>query len=151
MAQGTLAGIPHVLVLGFRRTLLDYIFILIWTPQLLTLTKHLPQLSTKDEVDACPICLEDKYYDAENPHVMTKCEHHFHCVAFLNGWRDETPVPSDCARKTNVARSNLMFWLRVSMSGSNSSEFLLWNSRKQKDVHHVGYHDQVYIDSTKSA
>ncbi|CAL9200547.1 unnamed protein product [Musa hybrid cultivar] len=79
----------------------DYFFILIWTPQLLTLTKHLPQLSTKDEEDACPICLED--YDAENPYVMTKCEQHFHCVAFLNGWRDETPVPS-------VTRSSICSW-----------------------------------------
>ncbi|RRT62767.1 hypothetical protein B296_00018219, partial [Ensete ventricosum] len=71
------------------------------------------------EEDSCPICLED--YDLVNPGIMTKCEHHFHCLAFLNGWRDESHVPSvtryacteDCAMKTNVAGSNLKFWLRV--------------------------------------
>ncbi|RWV84665.1 hypothetical protein GW17_00053603, partial [Ensete ventricosum] len=57
------------------------------------------------EEDSCPICLED--YDLVNPRIMTKCEHHFHCLAFLNGWRDESHVPSVTRNYLSCARPAL--------------------------------------------
>ncbi|KAJ8465959.1 hypothetical protein OPV22_028511 [Ensete ventricosum] len=90
------------------------------------------------EEDSCPICLED--YDLVNPRIMTKCEHHFHCLAFLNGWRDESHVPSvtsfrfadnDDQQTPGLCHENKCGWKQFEvlvaecwMSGSNSSEFL---------------------------
>ncbi|XP_042450109.1 probable E3 ubiquitin-protein ligase RHB1A [Zingiber officinale] len=46
-----------------------------------------------DEEDVCPICLED--YDAENPRISTKCEHHFHLSCILE-WMERSDTCAIC-------------------------------------------------------
>ncbi|KAH7577957.1 hypothetical protein JRO89_XS01G0320600 [Xanthoceras sorbifolium] len=45
-----------------------------------------------EEEETCPICLEE--YDAENPKLVTKCEHHFHlsCILEWNERSDTCPI-----------------------------------------------------------
>ncbi|XP_054825741.1 probable E3 ubiquitin-protein ligase RHB1A isoform X1 [Prosopis cineraria] len=40
-----------------------------------------------EEEDVCPICLEE--YDAENPKLSTKCDHHFHLACILE-WMERS-------------------------------------------------------------
>ncbi|KAL6501708.1 hypothetical protein OROGR_026841 [Orobanche gracilis] len=46
-----------------------------------------------DEEEACPTCLEE--YDAENPKIMTKCEHHFHLACILE-WMERSDTCPVC-------------------------------------------------------
>ncbi|XP_074573025.1 putative E3 ubiquitin-protein ligase RHB1A isoform X2 [Curcuma longa] len=50
-------------------------------------------LTTPDEEDVCPICLED--YDTENPRIVTKCEHHFHLSCILE-WMERSETCAIC-------------------------------------------------------
>ncbi|KAJ7944945.1 E3 ubiquitin-protein ligase [Quillaja saponaria] len=49
-------------------------------------------LAAEDE-DVCPICLEE--YDAENPKITTKCEHHFHLACILE-WMERSEMCPVC-------------------------------------------------------
>ncbi|KAK7358595.1 hypothetical protein VNO77_00529 [Canavalia gladiata] len=46
-----------------------------------------------EEEDSCPICLED--YDAENPKLATKCDHHFHLACILE-WMERSETCPVC-------------------------------------------------------
>ncbi|KAK1290259.1 E3 ubiquitin-protein ligase [Acorus calamus] len=46
-----------------------------------------------DEEDVCPTCLEE--YDAENPRIITKCEHHFHLSCILE-WLERSDTCPVC-------------------------------------------------------
>ncbi|KAJ1416123.1 Zinc finger, RING-type [Sesbania bispinosa] len=46
-----------------------------------------------EEEDACPICLEE--YDAENPKLSTKCDHHFHLACILE-WMERSETCPVC-------------------------------------------------------
>ncbi|KAJ7952277.1 E3 ubiquitin-protein ligase [Quillaja saponaria] len=46
-----------------------------------------------EEEDACPICLEE--YDADNPKLTTKCEHHFHLACILE-WMERSETCPVC-------------------------------------------------------
>ncbi|KAL3622146.1 putative E3 ubiquitin-protein ligase rhb1a [Castilleja foliolosa] len=48
--------------------------------------------ATNDE-DACPTCLEE--YEAENPKIMTKCNHHFHMSCILE-WMERSDTCPIC-------------------------------------------------------
>ncbi|WOL18239.1 putative E3 ubiquitin-protein ligase RHB1A [Canna indica] len=50
-------------------------------------------ISTPDEEDVCPICLEE--YDSENPRIVTKCEHHFHLSCILE-WMERSDTCAIC-------------------------------------------------------
>lgn len=52
-----------------------------------------PVVSTTEEEDACPICLEE--YDTENPKLITKCEHHFHLSCILE-WMERSDTCPMC-------------------------------------------------------
>ncbi|KAA3449421.1 E3 ubiquitin-protein ligase isoform X1 [Gossypium australe] len=52
-----------------------------------------PVVSTKEEEDVCPTCLEE--YDAENPKIITKCEHHFHLACILE-WMERSDTCPVC-------------------------------------------------------
>lgn len=39
-------------------------------------------ISTTEQEDGCPTCFED--YTAENPKIITKCNHHFHLSCILD-------------------------------------------------------------------
>ncbi|CAK9156608.1 unnamed protein product [Ilex paraguariensis] len=52
-----------------------------------------PIVSTLEEEDACPTCLEE--YDAENPKIITKCEHHFHLSCILE-WMERSDTCPVC-------------------------------------------------------
>ncbi|GLT79692.1 hypothetical protein SLA2020_511720 [Shorea laevis] len=52
-----------------------------------------PKVSKTEEEDACPICLEE--YDAENPKLITKCEHHFHLSCILE-WMERSDTCPIC-------------------------------------------------------
>ncbi|XAR70273.1 hypothetical protein NMG60_11027074 [Bertholletia excelsa] len=53
-----------------------------------------PPVSKMDqEEDVCPICLEE--YDAENPKIITKCEHHFHLACILE-WMERSEACPVC-------------------------------------------------------
>ncbi|KAK4415919.1 putative E3 ubiquitin-protein ligase RHB1A [Sesamum alatum] len=52
-----------------------------------------PTISAADEEDACPTCLEE--YDAENPKIMTKCNHHFHLSCILE-WMERSDTCPIC-------------------------------------------------------
>lgn len=47
----------------------------------------------QDEDDTCPICLEE--YDAENPKLITKCDHHFHLACILE-WMERSDTCPVC-------------------------------------------------------
>ncbi|PIA49278.1 hypothetical protein AQUCO_01300259v1 [Aquilegia coerulea] len=49
-------------------------------------------LSITEEED-CPICLEE--YDAENPRIITKCDHHFHLSCILE-WMERSDTCPVC-------------------------------------------------------
>ncbi|KAF3448589.1 hypothetical protein FNV43_RR09302 [Rhamnella rubrinervis] len=46
-----------------------------------------------EEEDTCPTCLEE--YDAENPKITTKCEHHFHLACILE-WMERSDTCPVC-------------------------------------------------------
>ncbi|KAK8956651.1 E3 ubiquitin-protein ligase [Platanthera zijinensis] len=48
-----------------------------------------------DEEDVCPTCLEE--YDAENPRIITKCQHHFHLSCILE-WFERSNTCAICDR-----------------------------------------------------
>ncbi|GLT90868.1 hypothetical protein SLE2022_087840 [Rubroshorea leprosula] len=50
-------------------------------------------VSATEEEDVCPICLEE--YDAENPKITTKCEHHFHLACILE-WMERSDTCPVC-------------------------------------------------------
>uniref|UniRef100_A0A5B7A6A7 RING-type E3 ubiquitin transferase n=1 Tax=Davidia involucrata TaxID=16924 RepID=A0A5B7A6A7_DAVIN len=52
-----------------------------------------PLVSALDEEDVCPTCLEE--YDAENPKMITKCEHHFHLSCILE-WMERSDTCPVC-------------------------------------------------------
>ncbi|XP_027341668.1 probable E3 ubiquitin-protein ligase RHB1A isoform X2 [Abrus precatorius] len=57
---------------------------------------ELPKLGESinlEEEDACPICLEE--YDAENPKLATKCDHHFHLACILE-WMERSETCPVC-------------------------------------------------------
>ncbi|KAM3396763.1 E3 ubiquitin-protein ligase isoform X1 [Capsicum galapagoense] len=47
--------------------------------------------------EECPICLEE--YDAENPKMSTKCEHHFHLSCILE-WMERSETCPVCDQET---------------------------------------------------
>ncbi|KAL7150380.1 hypothetical protein ABFS83_05G108300 [Erythranthe nasuta] len=47
----------------------------------------------QDEDDICPTCLEE--YDAENPKIITKCDHHFHLGCILE-WMERSDTCAVC-------------------------------------------------------
>ncbi|PIN19682.1 hypothetical protein CDL12_07636 [Handroanthus impetiginosus] len=47
----------------------------------------------QDEEDVCPTCLEE--YDAENPKIITKCDHHFHLACILE-WMERSETCPVC-------------------------------------------------------
>ncbi|KAK8502641.1 hypothetical protein V6N12_073133 [Hibiscus sabdariffa] len=55
-----------------------------------------PIVSTKEEEDCCPTCLEE--YDAENPKIITKCEHHFHLACILE-WMERSETCPVCDKE----------------------------------------------------
>ncbi|XP_010255288.1 PREDICTED: probable E3 ubiquitin-protein ligase RHB1A [Nelumbo nucifera] len=52
-----------------------------------------PIVSATEEEDACPICLEE--YGAENPKIITKCDHHFHLACILE-WMERSDTCPVC-------------------------------------------------------
>lgn len=46
-----------------------------------------------EEEDVCPTCLEE--YDAQNPKITTKCEHHFHLACILE-WMERSDTCPVC-------------------------------------------------------
>ncbi|MBA0685918.1 hypothetical protein Goari_013555 [Gossypium aridum] len=59
--------------------------------------------SGAEEEDACPICLEE--YDAENPKLLTKCEHHFHLSCILE-WMERSDTCPICDQVLPLSDSN---------------------------------------------
>ncbi|KAH1115524.1 hypothetical protein J1N35_008902 [Gossypium stocksii] len=56
-----------------------------------------PIVSTKEEEeDVCPTCLEE--YDAENPKIISKCEHHFHLACILE-WMERSDTCPVCDKE----------------------------------------------------
>ncbi|CBI34360.3 unnamed protein product, partial [Vitis vinifera] len=55
-----------------------------------------PIVSSTDEEDVCPTCLEE--YDAENPKIVTKCEHHFHLACILE-WMERSDTCPVCDKE----------------------------------------------------
>ncbi|XP_057497534.1 probable E3 ubiquitin-protein ligase RHB1A [Actinidia eriantha] len=51
------------------------------------------KVSVTEEEDVCPTCLED--YDAENPKITTKCNHHFHLSCILE-WMERSDTCPIC-------------------------------------------------------
>ncbi|KAL6981984.1 putative E3 ubiquitin-protein ligase rhb1a [Sarracenia purpurea var. burkii] len=51
------------------------------------------KFSATEEDDDCPTCLED--YDAENPKIITKCNHHFHLSCILE-WMERSETCPMC-------------------------------------------------------
>ncbi|KAK9068317.1 hypothetical protein SSX86_012428 [Deinandra increscens subsp. villosa] len=51
--------------------------------------------STTDEEDVCPTCFEE--YDAENPRIVTKCEHQFHLSCILE-WMERSNTCPICSQ-----------------------------------------------------
>ncbi|KAI4315441.1 hypothetical protein L6164_028250 [Bauhinia variegata] len=57
---------------------------------------QLPKLAEpiiSEEDDGCPICLEE--YDAENPKLTAKCDHHFHLACILE-WMERSEACPVC-------------------------------------------------------
>lgn len=61
--------------------------------ELLKSSPHLNSLTADEEADVCPTCLED--YDAENPRIVTKCNHHFHLSCILE-WMERSDTCPIC-------------------------------------------------------
>uniref|UniRef100_A0A5B7A9Y3 RING-type E3 ubiquitin transferase n=1 Tax=Davidia involucrata TaxID=16924 RepID=A0A5B7A9Y3_DAVIN len=55
-----------------------------------------PLVSALEEEDVCPTCLEE--YDAENPKIITKCEHHFHLSCILE-WMERSDTCPVCDKE----------------------------------------------------
>ncbi|XP_022760401.1 probable E3 ubiquitin-protein ligase RHB1A [Durio zibethinus] len=53
-------------------------------------------VSIKEEEDVCPTCLEE--YDAENPKIITNCEHHFHLACILE-WMERSDTCPVCDKE----------------------------------------------------
>lgn len=54
---------------------------------------ELKKSGEQEEEDVCPTCLEE--YDAENPKIITKCEHHFHLSCILE-WMERSDTCPVC-------------------------------------------------------
>lgn len=52
-----------------------------------------PIVPPLEEEDVCPTCFEE--YDAENPKIITKCEHHFHLSCILE-WLERSDTCPVC-------------------------------------------------------
>ncbi|KAL8112492.1 putative E3 ubiquitin-protein ligase RHB1A [Apium graveolens] len=52
-----------------------------------------PIVLVLEEEECCPTCLEE--YDAENPKIITKCEHHFHLACILE-WLERSDTCPVC-------------------------------------------------------
>lgn len=50
-------------------------------------------VKTMEEEDVCPTCLEE--YDAENPKIITKCNHHYHLSCILE-WMERSDTCPIC-------------------------------------------------------
>uniref|UniRef100_A0A2P2INM4 RING-type E3 ubiquitin transferase n=1 Tax=Rhizophora mucronata TaxID=61149 RepID=A0A2P2INM4_RHIMU len=57
------------------------------------LSKPFESLVLEIEEEVCPTCLEE--YDAENPKITTKCEHHFHLACILE-WKERSDTCPVC-------------------------------------------------------
>ncbi|KAF8379549.1 hypothetical protein HHK36_028989 [Tetracentron sinense] len=57
------------------------------------LSKSSEPVVSATEEDVCPTCLEE--YDAENPRIITKCEHHFHLSCILE-WMERSDTCPVC-------------------------------------------------------
>ncbi|GKV23147.1 hypothetical protein SLEP1_g32913 [Rubroshorea leprosula] len=56
-------------------------------------------VSATEEEDVCPICLEE--YDAENPKITTKCDHHFHLACILE-WMERSDTCPVCDQEVII-------------------------------------------------
>ncbi|KAF5451636.1 hypothetical protein F2P56_026726 [Juglans regia] len=56
-------------------------------------------VSSVEEEDVCPICLEE--YDSENPNIITRCEHHFHLSCILE-WKERSNACPICDQITDT-------------------------------------------------
>ncbi|CAI9101884.1 OLC1v1000030C4 [Oldenlandia corymbosa var. corymbosa] len=61
--------------------------------ELLKSDRQINPLKADEEADICPTCLED--YDAENPRIVTKCNHHFHLSCILE-WMERSNTCPIC-------------------------------------------------------
>ncbi|KAK4339298.1 hypothetical protein RND71_040760 [Anisodus tanguticus] len=52
-----------------------------------------PIIKSAEEDDVCPTCLEE--YDADNPRILTKCNHHFHLSCILE-WMERSETCPIC-------------------------------------------------------
>ncbi|KAL3499320.1 hypothetical protein ACH5RR_038413 [Cinchona calisaya] len=59
--------------------------------------------SLLEEEDVCPTCLEE--YDAENPKIITKCEHHFHLACILE-WMERSDTCPFCDQEMVFSTGN---------------------------------------------
>ncbi|XP_027108388.2 probable E3 ubiquitin-protein ligase RHB1A isoform X2 [Coffea arabica] len=78
--------------------------------ELLKSSPHLNSLTPDEEADVCPTCLED--YDAENPRIVTKCNHHFHLSCILEWMErsDTCPICDQIPVLVVVAVDNRRHW-----------------------------------------
>ncbi|XP_074557174.1 putative E3 ubiquitin-protein ligase RHB1A [Curcuma longa] len=58
-----------------------------------------PIISTADEEDVCPICLEE--YDSGNPRIRTRCQHDFHLSCILE-WMERSDTCAICDQITTI-------------------------------------------------
>ncbi|PSS04368.1 E3 ubiquitin-protein like [Actinidia chinensis var. chinensis] len=54
------------------------------------------KVSATEEEDVCPTCFED--YDAQNPKITTKCNHHFHLSCILE-WMEKSDTCPICDQR----------------------------------------------------
>ncbi|XP_073106101.1 probable E3 ubiquitin-protein ligase RHB1A isoform X2 [Elaeis guineensis] len=80
-----------------------------------------PIASATDEEDVCPTCLEE--YDAENPRILTKCEHHFHLSCILE-WMERSNTCPICDQVTRAACVLLRVHFQSVLGSSISSSYL---------------------------
>ncbi|GFP91496.1 E3 ubiquitin-protein ligase at3g02290 [Phtheirospermum japonicum] len=67
-------------------------------------------VSATDDEDACPTCLEE--YDADNPKIMTKCNHHFHMSCILE-WMERSDTCPICDQSSESRKMG--FFLAVDL------------------------------------
>ncbi|GLU05830.1 hypothetical protein SLE2022_229070 [Rubroshorea leprosula] len=69
------------------------------------LSKSAEAIVSAAEEDVCPTCLEE--YDAENPKITAKCEHHFHLACILE-WKERSDTCPVCNEEMifNTAADN---------------------------------------------
>ncbi|KAK4752200.1 hypothetical protein SAY87_020998 [Trapa incisa] len=59
-------------------------------------TDHLKSVDPLISPEECPTCLEE--YDADNPKIITKCEHHFHLACLLE-WLERSDTCPVCGEE----------------------------------------------------